>query len=137
MTHQVKLGTKPVNGSRGYFLCKCDECGWLGSSEEATGGGELYYCPICSAQEPDEQVGAAQVFNTMLAHIDAQAARIAELELALFAENQKRLDVERQRDQLLAALEKAVVRQAYKPGSGPDWWEQGRAAIAEAKGGAS
>lgn len=41
----------------------------------------------------------------------------------------------RQRDSLLAALEKAVARQAYRPGSGPDWWEESREIIASVKGG--
>lgn len=40
-----------------------------------------------------------------------------------------------QRDQLLAALERAVERQAYKPGYGPAWWEDANAAIAAVKGG--
>ncbi|KMJ53766.1 hypothetical protein ACG97_05820 [Vogesella sp. EB] len=68
---------------------------------------------------------------------EASPSPATDLELTLTAENQKRLEVEQQRDQLLAALEKAVGRQAYKAGTGPDWWEQGRAAIAEAKGGAA
>lgn len=44
----------------------------------------------------------------LVAHIDAQQARIADLELALFAENQKRQVVEQQRGQALAAL-KAIT----------------------------
>lgn len=47
----------------------------------------------------------------------------------------RNLDLKQQRDQLLAALEKAVDRQAYKPGTGPAWWEEARAAIAAVKGG--
>ena len=35
---------------------------------------------------------------------------------------------------LLEALEAAVARQAYRPGEGPEWWEQSRAAIAKAIG---
>lgn len=51
--------------------------------------------------------------------------------------------LEQERDQalainaeLLAALEAAVARQAYKHGGGPEWWESASAAIAKAKGGA-
>lgn len=43
----------------------------------------------------------------------------------------------RQRDRLLSALEKAVGRQAYRPGSGPDWWEESREIIAGVKSGES
>ncbi len=38
---------------------------------------------------------------------------------------------------LLDALQAAISRQGYRPGEGPDWWEQGRAAIAKATGGAA
>jgi hypothetical protein len=48
-----------------------------------------------------------------------------------------RIDVlERQRDQLLAALENALSRQSYKPGHGPEWYEKGRSVVASVKGGA-
>lgn len=36
--------------------------------------------------------------------------------------------------ELLAALQKAIARQAYKPGAGPDWWAEGCAVIAKATG---
>ena len=39
--------------------------------------------------------------------------------------------------ELLESLKSAIARQAYRPGEGPDWWEQGRAAIAKATGGAA
>jgi hypothetical protein len=35
---------------------------------------------------------------------------------------------------LLEALKDAVSRQAYREGSGPNWWENARAAIAKATG---
>jgi hypothetical protein len=35
---------------------------------------------------------------------------------------------------LLVALKAAVARQSYVPCKGPDWWEQGRKAIASATG---
>lgn len=64
------IGTKPVNGS--YFLCQCDKCGWLGSSEETRvsinhgyGDGD-YYCPVCGTIEPEEVVSASTAFNAML-----------------------------------------------------------------------
>ena len=36
--------------------------------------------------------------------------------------------------ELLEALQEAVDRQAYREGSGPNWWENARAAIAKATG---
>lgn len=53
---------------------------------------------------------AQTTVRKLLDHIYGQNARIAsmsELELALFAENQKRAYVERERDQLLSALKDA------------------------------
>jgi hypothetical protein len=38
--------------------------------------------------------------------------------------------------ELLQALQAAVATQAYRPGEGPDWWENARAAIAKATGAA-
>lgn len=60
------IGTNPVKD--GYFLCKCDECGWIGSSEETESGddGETYYCPSCRYESPDELISAAQTFNALL-----------------------------------------------------------------------
>ena len=37
-------------------------------------------------------------------------------------------------DQLVEALQAAVATQAYRKGSGPNWWENARAAIAKATG---
>ena len=65
----------------------------------------------------------------------ASAQPVADLDLALFAENQKRQDVERQRDELLAALEGLLAEHAV-PSSGckdRPAYEQALAAIAVVK----
>jgi len=65
------IGTLPVKDR--YFLCRCEKCGWLGSSEECResinhmcGDGD-YYCPACGANGPDEMYEAEATFNAMLA----------------------------------------------------------------------
>lgn len=64
-----------------------------------------------------ERFGLASAFGTELLEIEKQrnhlATKVADLELALFAENQKRADVERERDQLLAALKEAREALAF------------------------
>lgn len=68
---------------------------------------------------------------------DELATKVADLDLALFAENQKRIDVERQRDQLLAALDGLLAEHAV-PSSGckdRQAYEQALSAIAAVKGG--
>lgn len=66
-----KVGTLPVKDR--YFLCHCEKCGWLGSSEECResinhmyGDGD-YYCPACGANGPEEMGSAEATFNAMLA----------------------------------------------------------------------
>lgn len=66
-----KIGTLPVKDR--YFLCRCEKCGWIGSSEECResinhmyGDGD-YYCPSCGANGPDEMASAEATFNAMLA----------------------------------------------------------------------
>lgn len=49
--------------------------------------------------------------------------------------NMEKSRLMRQRDELLAALKVAISRQAYRPGEGPDWWENGCAVIAKVEGG--
>lgn len=57
------------------------------------------------------------------------------LEVGTPEEMEKKRRIEAAAPDLLAALEKAASMQAYRPGEGPDWWEQARAAIAKAKKG--
>lgn len=59
-------------------------------------------------------VSAVHLSNAM-SHIDAQQARIADLELALFAENQKRQEVERQHGKLQVALDLMLERVPEPP----------------------
>lgn len=65
-----------------------------------------------------ERFGLASAFGTELHQL---ATKVADTELALFAENQKRQEVERQRDELFTALEqlcreaKAVANDCHRP----------------------
>lgn len=44
---------------KNYYLAKCDQCGWFGSSSLLMGGGAMYdsgdyfdcYCPVCGNSE--------------------------------------------------------------------------------------
>lgn len=46
------------------------------------------------------------------------------LEVGTPEEMEKKRRIEAAAPDLLAALEKAASMQAYRPGEGPDWWEQ-------------
>lgn len=76
----------------------------------------------------DDKVEA--YFATWLASAQQSASKIADLESALFAENQKRLDVERQRDELISAFEE-VLRISDRD---HDAWNKTKALIAAVKG---
>lgn len=87
---------------------------------------------------PEEIAYMEQLLHNVLAERDQLATNVADTELVLFAENQKRQDVERQRDQLLAALEGLLAEHAV-PSSGckdRPAYEKALAAIAAVKGGA-
>lgn len=49
----------------------------------------------------------------------------------------ERSKLEAQNAELLAALEKALERQAYRRGHGPDWWEEGTDLVDRVKGGSA
>lgn len=64
---------------------------------------------------PEEIAYMEQLLHNVLAERDHLATKVADLELALFAENQKRQDVERERDQLRGALELMLERVPEPP----------------------
>lgn len=86
---------------------------------------------------PEEIAYMEQLLHNVLAERDQLATKAADLDLALFAENQKRHDVERERDQLLEALDGLLSEHAV-PSSGckdRQAYEQALSAIAAVKGG--
>lgn len=64
---------------------------------------------------PEEIAYMEQLLHNVQAERDHLATKVADLELALFAENQKRADVERERDQLRGALELMLERVPEPP----------------------
>lgn len=72
----------------------------LAAARDALDEASWHYAPL-SRLALETAIYAAEAAQPVVSVPDVQ---IADLELALFAENQKRLETERQRDQLLAVL---------------------------------
>lgn len=61
----------------GYYMCRCPECGWFGSSEDIHGDHEICDCPNCSTEVEDLDVGS--LWNLVLPKLaELQERRNAE-----------------------------------------------------------
>lgn len=73
-----KLGMVTDDGTGGYYVCECGNCGHVFSSENALGGGALadtgdyddIYCPSCNEIDPDECENPEKVWNIQQARIN-------------------------------------------------------------------
>lgn len=76
----------------------------VAAAKDALDEADWHYAPL-SKLALETAIDAAEAAQPIVGVLEVQ---IADLELALFAENQKRLETEQLRDQLVAALEDAV-----------------------------
>ncbi|MGP8819589.1 hypothetical protein ACT021_17810 [Klebsiella michiganensis] len=68
-------GTSEYNDH--YYMCRCPECGWFGSSEDIIGGEEICDCPNCHTEVDDLDVGS--LWNLVLPKLaELQERRKAE-----------------------------------------------------------
>lgn len=102
-------------------------------------------CQVLAASFAGQFIGtgATNYLEVKMSHPDIGAFTVTMQKSSGLTPADMRERAEKERDEaqainaeLLAALEAAVARQAYKHGGGPEWWESASAAIAKAKGGA-
>lgn len=104
-------------------------------SDQAKHDGMTHYPDSTCEEHLDVATSEPVCIMCMNNEIDEQQARIADLELALFAENQKRQEVEQQRGQVLAVLELLLCdTEEAERMTGRERTEEARAVIAAVRG---